>query len=231
MRSSDPAAMKFVESSLRGVGERWIGLALRAIAAESPRGWWSVVVPWLEHRDAETREEAARTLEALAVPQSAAAIKKRWRTEDEAAVKGRLLRAWATCAPTDKAVVDALTKTFDKDRESAVRVQAAVAASFLEIRDGARALLGKALADEEARVRAAAAYAIASRRDPALVDKLDAALKSEQDDVAREWMTRGVSVVREDGDLRSFANFVRDVLGDERPPAGAELGRGLGGGR
>lgn len=234
IRSDSKAALKFAETSMRSfVGRnRFSERILRVIGDFSPPAWHAVVSPFLEDREAGNREEAARALEQLGEGKATSKLTKAYRTEKEDPVRGRLLRAMAKVGPADKGVIKTLERVISKDRVEAVRVQATAAASCIEDPDAAEKLLRKALSDESGAVRAAAAYAIASRRDESLLPMLEEAASAEKDTEAKGWLDTGVEIVKSKGELEPFDSFVEGVLGDrkKREPLDANAMRGGRGG-
>ncbi len=222
VRSPEKPALKYAETSLRAIGGGFLRSALRTIGDKSPEIWWTIASPYLESRSRSTREEAARALEKLAAPKSLSPLKKAWKSESDDKVRGRMLRALASAGPTDKTVTKTLGKVLQKDKSPDVRAQAAAAVSVLENPEVVRKHLETALEDEHAKVRTAAAYAIASRRDKDLAAILQKKAANERDAEAKEWMQKAIEVV-EGGELRAFRAFVKDVLGDRTQTAEQNL--------
>jgi hypothetical protein len=234
LRSDSAPAVKFVEAQLRGVGGQFVtGLVLTAIGEVSPVIYSPILVAYLEDRDEKHRLNAARGLAKMAHDKTGKAIKKRIKDEPSAKVRGWLIRAATTTAPADPATGTLVQKALDMKEDPQVRMQAAVAAGTLEDRDKAFALMQKALADKDGTVRAAAAYAMACRRDKALAPALEAALKAEEDGDAKHWLEAARKAVVEEGDLQEFRTFRTKVLGEtfgiEREGRGGGAG-GAGGG-
>ena len=117
----------------------------------------------------------------------------------------------AACAPTSSRVIKLLPFVLKKNSDVNVRVQAVLAAAALESRDGVTTSLTTALADTASRVRATAAYAIASRRDTAVLDALRAATAKEQDKDVKAWMEAAAKVVG-GGSMDAFQEFVVKVV-------------------
>ena len=220
LRSSDRAALKYGASDLRNLASFLKRPAMRIVADESPRVWHTLAEDYLDDGDPRVREEAARALEQLREPKSLRPLRGRLAKEDDDAAAGRMLRALATCAPTDATVIRQLTQVLRSKRSAALRAQAAAALGVLEDRDAVRELASRALADEDASVRSAAAFAIAARRDPALGDLLQTARAAEQNSEAAGWLAAAEAVLA-GGDLRSFQPFAESVLGERRPGDGA----------
>lgn len=234
LRSDQPQAVKFVEAQLRGTAGRFVsGMALTAIGEISPVVFSPVLVGFLDDRSEQNRENAARGLAKMAHDKTSKAIRKHLKAEKVPAVRGWLVRAAAATAPRDRATITVVRKALDEKEDPQVRLQAAVAAGMLEDRDKAVELMTQALADADPNVRAAAAYAIACRRDEELLATLESALKAERDAEARHWLETARDAVSKATDLRAFRNFRTEVLGETRGLDRAAPGNGgrPGGGR
>lgn len=235
LRSSEPVAVKYVEGQLRGGRGFMTSMALRTIGEISPVEYSGVLTSFLSDRTASNREDAARGLAKMAHDKSNKAIKKQLKGEKEPEVKSWLLRAAAATGPSDKKVISAIERAITKDPETDVRVHAVIAAGVLEDEDAAHRLMEKALEDKDPLVRSAAAYAMASQRDPVLLPVLEAAVEVEKDGEALHWQELAIEVIANKRDLREFKNFRSEVLGEES--AGEALrrlregGRGGGAGR
>lgn len=244
IRSDEKNAVKYATTALRGARGfgRILPGALRAVGEVSPQNWSSLPLEYLADRDTNHREESARALERLRVKKTLSALKKRVRAEDADRVLGRVLRAMATIAPADKNVFRTLRKTLESSIVAEVRTQAAAAISVLEDPAVVRELLELALADENGNVRAAAAYAIASRRDPNLRELLEAKVEDERNPEAQSWMRNAIDIIKDRQKLEDMSAFIEDVLGDRwdrqeiqrrqgRDQGGDDDGGGGGGGR
>ena len=231
LRSDSPQAVKFVEGQLRGTtGSFMSGMALSAIGEVSPVRFSPVLIGFLDDRGRSNRENAARGLAKMAHDKSDRAIKKHFKSEKDAKVRGWLIRAAAATAPKDKATVTLVKKALRKKEDPIVRMQAAVAAGMLEDDSKAIALMKDAITDQEPNVRAAAAYAMACRRDKKLAPVLESALKAERDAEARHWLETALNVTVKETDLKEFKNFRTKVLGERRGRDRGNRGRRGGGG-
>lgn len=212
MRSDDPEALKFGETTLRGLPGGTKGQILRGIGAASPRAWYAVLVPYLESSDAELRRSTAISLESLAEPKALPALQKQWKIEKDENVRGRLLRAMATCGPDQKTVAQAVQKTVQSGSET-MRIHATVALGSLDDGTLVRDVLRVVLTDAAPKVRSTAAYVIATRREQKLLEDLDRVAKDEPDTEAKQWLTAALEVLR-GGSGAAFARFKTTVLGE-----------------
>lgn len=232
LRSEDSSAIKYVETQLTGMrGGFMAGLALGTIAEVSPTAWSGVLIDFLDNRSKARRLDAARGLAKMAYPKSFKAIKKRLKAEKEPDVFAWLIRAAAATAPTDKATISAIEKALKKSDSVDVRMHAAVAASQLEDKPAAFRLMRKALADDNPDVRSAAAYAMATRRDPEMAPALEPAVQGEPDAEAKHWLELALDTLHKKRDLREFENFRTKVLKETRQLGGNRGAGGFGGGR
>ena len=229
LRSSEPAAVKYVEGQLRGGAGFMTSMALRTIGEISPVEYSGVLTSFLSDRKESNRQDAARGLTKMAYDKSNKAIKKQLKSEKEPEVKAWLLRAAAATGPSDKKVITAIERAITKDPETDVRVHAVVAAGVLEDEDAAHRLMEKALEDKDPLVRSAAAYAMANRRDAGLLPVLKAAVEVEEDGEALHWQELAIEVIANKRDLRDFKNFRSEVLGEQS--AAEALRRAREGGR
>ena len=227
MRSDESSAIKYVDSQMRGGQGMVARIALTAISEISPTAWSPILVQFLTNRRSERRLEAARGLTSMAVKKTNKPIKKALKKEKEADVKAWLLRAAVATGPKDKSTITTVEKAITSDKETVVRMHAAVAAGAIEDKDAAHRLLRKALADEDPDVRSAAAYAIATRRDKELAASLEPAIKGEADAEAKHWMELAIDTLLMKRDLREFENFRTKVLKETR---GRRNRNGRGGG-
>jgi hypothetical protein len=234
LRSDQPAAIKYVETQLRGGRGFMTPIALTSIADVSPVEWAPLLCEFVDDRDAGHRESAARGLAKMADEKSAKAVKKQLRSEKEPAVRAWLVRAAVTTSPKDKATIAAVEKVLADDEDATVRMHAAVAAGALEDKAAARRLMQQALADGDPNVRSASAYAMAASRDQDYAEVLEQALAGERDAETKYWIELAVATLREQRDLREFRRFRTEVLGErfgvDRNRGGAGGGEPGGGG-
>ena len=231
LRSEESSAIKYVQAQLTGTrGGFMAGIALGTIAEVSPTAWSVVLVDFLDNRTEDRRQDAARGLTKMAEKKTFKPIKKRLKAEKETKVLAWLLRAAAATAPTDKATITAIEKALAKNKDENVRMHAAVAAGALEDKAASFRLMRKALADDHPDVRSAAAYAIATRRDPEMVTALEPAVQGERDAEARHWLELALDTLLKKRDLREFENFRAKVLKETRGRSGGR-GGDTGGGR
>ena len=213
LASDDPEALKFGQMEMRNLPGGFRRMGLMTVGMVSPKAWHGFAEEFLGEREADMREEAARTLESLAEPKSLGEIRKQYGKEKEPKVRGRLLRAMVATGGADKNVAKEIEKVLQKDKDDTVRVQAAVAAAAIEDRDTARRLLSMGLADASGDVRTAATYGIASRREPEMKAALDKAKTTEKNIAVSQWMSEAIAVI-DGGELSKFDPFRKDVLGD-----------------
>ena len=231
LRSEESSAIKYVQAQLTGTrGGFMAGIALGTIAEVSPTAWSVVLVDFLDNRTEDRRQDAARGLTKMAEKKTFKPIKKRLKAEKETKVLAWLLRAAAATAPTDKATITAIDKAIAKNKDENVRMHAAVAAGALEDKAASFRLMRKALADDHPDVRSAAAYAMATRRDPEMAAALEPAVQGERDAEARHWLELALDTLLKKRDLREFENFRAKVLKETRGRSGGR-GGDTGGGR
>jgi HEAT repeat protein len=230
MRSDEPEAMAFVETTIKSIPGDTRGTAIDTIGVVSPKVWHTVVAPYLGDREEEVRLAAAGALEHLAEPKALPAAMKQWKAEKSEKVRGRLLRAMAAMAPTNKDVVAQIEKVLALEASAEVRAHGVLALAMVEDKAKVTAGLVQALNDKSSKVRSTAAFALASRRDPETAHRLEEAALREEEAEAKSWMEAAVKVVR-GGDADVFKNFLERVLGESPVRAGLSLGGGLGGGR
>lgn len=216
LRSEDPEAIRWVENELRRAPDTHLPQYLSAIGLRSPKIWWKLLEPYVDHRDEDVRAAAIASLEQIAQADALPALARQYRAEQSELIAGRLLRAMATCAPTDKGVRQTITRALEKSDSQRLRMHATIAAGILEDRAAVTASLTTALADESPHVRATAAFVIACRRDAELLQALEQALAREDQEFAREFMKPAVAAVR-GGDLDAFEGFLVKVVGDTAP--------------
>ena len=212
VRNPSSVARKFVERILKSLetSDRDRITVLQAIGANAPRVWYVVVTPMLGRDHPGVRAAAARALRDLGERKAVAALSARWRKETSNEVRGELLRAMAVCGPTDVHVIKLLPFVVKEDADEDVRVQAVMASAALESRNAVTTGLTTALADRAPRVRATAAYAIAARRDTAVLEALEAATAKEKDKDVKVWMEAAGKVVG-GGSMDAFKEFLKKV--------------------
>ncbi len=212
VRHPGSVARKFVERILKSLetSNQERITVLQTIGANSPRVWYVIVTPMLSRDDPGVRAAAARALRDLGERKAVGALVARWRKETSTDVRGELLRAMAVCGPTDVHVVKLLPFVLKEHADEDVRVHAVVAVAALESRNAVTTGLTTALADRGPRVRATAAYAIAARRDTAVLEALEAATAKEQDKDVKVWMEAAGKVV-DGGSMDVFQEFLNKV--------------------
>lgn len=221
MASDEKSAVKFVDSQLSGGRGMITGIALSSIARFSPVEFAPILEQFLDYRKANRRREAAKGMWQMAPEKSRKAILKQLKRERDGQARAWLLRAAVAVAPTDKATRKAVEEALYKDDDKFVRMHAAVAAGALEEREAALRLLRKALDDREPDVRSTAAYAMAARRDRALIGSLEASIRGEGDAETKRWMEEAMSVLSKRGDLSGF-DRVRSKMLREVDAAGRD---------
>jgi hypothetical protein len=220
LSSAEREAIQFGRTEMRSLSAFLKRPAMRLVADVSPPEWHELAEEYLGDNDPRVREEAARALEKLAVEKSLRELRKLLPKEDDEETKGRMLRALGTCGPTDKNVFRELEKVLKKDRSPALRIQATMAVGALEDREVVGRMLALAFADDDPKVRSAAAYVVAARRDPDLAALLEKAGEGEADTEVSGWVATAQEVLK-GGDLRKFRPFVEKVAGDRKPGDGA----------
>lgn len=212
VRHPGSVARKFIERILKSLetSDNDRVSILRTIGTNSPRTWYLVVAPMLARDHPKVRAAAARALRDLGERKSVGALVARWRKETSSDVRGELLRAMAACGPTDVHVIKLLPFVVKEDAEEDVRVHAVVAVAALESRDAITTGLTAALTDSAPRVRATAAYAIAARRDTAVLEALKTATEQEKDKDVKGWMDAAGKVMG-GGSMDAFKEFFEKV--------------------
>lgn len=212
VRHPGSVARKFVERFLKSLETSDTDRVhiLQTIGANSPRNWFLVVVPMLNHEHPKVRAAAARALRDLGERKAVGALVTRWRKEKANDVRGELLRGMAVCGPTDVSVIQLVPFVVKADESEDVRVQAVLAVAALESRDAVTIGLTAALADGAPRVRATAAYAIAARRDADVLGALETATTNEQDKDTKTWMEAAAKVMG-GGSMDAFQDFLKKV--------------------
>ena len=225
LTSDDKSAVKYVGAQLSGGRGMMTGLLLSSISRLSPTAYAPMLEDFLDNRRAAQRREAATGLWMMASSKSKKAIFKQLKREEDPETRGWLLRAAVAVAPKDKATIAAVERALQKDDEAFVRAQAAVAAGALEVRGDALRLMRRALNDGDPDVRAAAAYAMAARRDQELMGALEPSVKSEPDAETKRWLEQAMTVLSQRGDLAGFERLRRKIL--KEPTRGLpDMGRG-----
>ena len=229
LTSKERSAVKYVESQLSGGRDMTTRLVLSSISRIAPTAYAPLLEEFLENRRSSSRREAATGLWQMATPSSKKAIFKQLKREKDRATRGWLLRAAVAVAPRAKGTVKVVEQALRKDDAAEVRAQAAVAAGALEVRDDALRLLRRALNDGDPDVRAAAAYAMAARRDQELIGALEPSVRSEPDAETKRWLELAMSVLSQRGDLVGFERLRRKILKEPArglPDMGGRGGRG-----
>lgn len=230
MKSDHPEAVSFVEATLNGLQATWVAPALDTMGMISPKAYHLVIGGYLSNRDESVRLAAAGALERMAEPKAYAALAKQYKLEKADQVRGRLLRAMASCGPAQKETLTQIEKLMAKETNAEVRAQALLALAQVDdkakVHDGLRA----ALRDPAAKVRSTAAFVIASRRDAEFALTLEEVAASEEDLATKAWLEAAAKVVR-GGDGAAFKNFQQRELGEMVPRAGLRGLGGRGGGR
>lgn len=236
MRSDEPEAIAFIDTTLKGLQGPMLKPGLDTIGLISPPAYHAVVAGHLDDRDEDVRYAAAGALEHLAAPKALPALTKQWKAEKVDRVRGRLLRAMASSAPTSKEVLAQIDKVLDKEPSADVRAHAVLALALIEDKAKVHDGLTRAMRDKSAKVRATVAFALAQRRDVEFAHALDEAAVHEEDAETKAWLEAAAAVVR-GGDGKAFATFLERVLGEKPVQAGlqglggAGAGGGGGGGR
>lgn len=228
MRSDDPKAVAFVATTVNGLQEAWLVGAIDSMGLISPKAHHGTIVGHLADKDEAVRLSAAAALERMAEPKAYAALLKQYKAEKADPVRGRLLRAMASCGPAQKETLAQIDKLMGKEPNADVRAQAVLALAQLE--DKAKVLTGlrSALRDPSPKVRATVAFAIAQRRDVEMEKDLDDAALRESELDTKAWLEAAAKVVR-GGDGAPFKTFLERELGEKVPAAGLGGAGGPGG--
>jgi HEAT repeat protein len=220
VRSPEEAAQKYIKQILANafVPDEQRGALLHGIGRASPPVWWDEVVTYISYRDSErVRREAAVALEQLGEKKAADPLLQRFPQEPSDSVKGEILRALGRTGGGNKKAAallqEVLTKARPKPWPEELRLQATLALVPLEDRPTAVALLQAALKDSAAKVRSAALYALATRREKDQLPMLKAGLPGEQDKQVLADLAATVAVL-EGGDGKYFADYLKRVAGD-----------------
>lgn len=231
MKSDHPEAIAFIESTLNGLQATWIAGALDTMSMISPKAYHTVIGGYLPNRDDSVRLAAAGALERMAEPKAYAALLKQYKLEKADKVRGRLLRAMASCGPAQKETLTQIDKLMAKEPSAEVRSHALLALAQVDDKAKVHEGLRAALRDPSAKVRSTAAFVIASRRDAELALTLEEAAAREEELATKAWLEAAVKVVR-GGDGAAFKDFLQRELGEVVPRAGLGGlgGRGGGGG-
>ncbi|MBL8736935.1 MAG: HEAT repeat domain-containing protein [Planctomycetes bacterium] len=219
MRSDEPEAVAFVATTVNGLQEAWLGGALDSMGLISPKAHHGTIVGHLADKDEAVRLAAAGALERMAEPKAYAALLKQYKAEKADAVRGRLLRAMASCGPSQKETLAQIDKLMGKEPNADVRAQAVLALAQVEDKAKVHQGLRAALRDPAPKVRATVAFAIAQRRDVELEKDLDDAALRESELDTKAWLEAAAKVVR-GGDGTPFKNFLERELGEKVPAAG-----------
>lgn len=232
MRSDEPDAIAFVETTMKTIPSGSRAGAIETIGLISPKAYHAVVTPYLSDREEDVRHAAAAAIEHLAEAKALPATMKQWKVEKAERVRGRLLRALAASAPTNKEVVAQIDKVLAQEQGADLRAHAVLALALVEDKAKVAAGLALALRDRSAKVRSTAAFALASRRDADAAHELDEAAAREEEPETKAWIEEAAKVVR-GADAKAFANFLERVLGETPPSPGLSRfgdGNGPGGG-
>lgn len=219
MRSDEPDAVAFVATTVNGLQEAWLGGALDSMGLISPKAHHGTIVGHLADKDEAVRLAAAGALERMAEPKAFAALSKQYKAEKADPVRGRLLRAMASCGPSQKETLAQIEKLMGKEPNADVRAQAVLALAQVEDKAKVHQGLRAALRDPSPKVRATVAFAIAQRRDVELEKDLDDAALRESELDTKAWLETAAKVVR-GGDGAPFKTFLERELGEKVPAAG-----------
>ncbi|MFN8828006.1 MAG: HEAT repeat domain-containing protein [Planctomycetota bacterium] len=228
MRSDEPDAVAYVATTVNGLQSAWLVGAIDSMGMISPKVHHGTILGHVADKDEAVRLSVAGALERMAEPKAYSSLLKQYKVEKVDGVRGRLLRAMASCGPTQKETLVQIDKLLAKEPNADVRAQAVLALAQLE--DKAKVYQGmrNALRDASPKVRATVAFAIAQRRDAELAKDLEEAVLRESELDTKAWLEAAVAVVR-GGDGAPFKNFLERELGEKVPAAGLGGLGGLGG--
>jgi HEAT repeat protein len=225
MKSDDPEAIRFIETTLNGLQAGWTAGALDTMGIISPKAYHPLLASHLPSRDEAVRLAAAGALERMAEPKAYPALLKQYKLEKADPVRARLLRAMASCGPAQKETLTQIDKVMAKESSGELRAQAVLALAQVDDKAKVHEGLRAALRDPSPKVRSTAAFVLASRRDAEFALTLEEAAAREEELDVKAWLEAAAKVVR-GGDGSAFKNFLQRELGEVVPRAG--LG-GLGG--
>lgn len=226
LRSDEPEAVDYVESTLKGLSGAQVVPAIETMGVVSPKVYHRVLVGYLDAREVEVQKAAARALESMAEPKAFPALARQYKVEKDDEVRGRLLRAMASCGPVQKEAIAQIDKVLQKDPSATVRAHAVLALAMIDDKAKVHEGLAGTLRDGSAKVRATTAYALASRRDAEFAHRLDEAASREEDPETKAWLTEAAAVVR-GGSGDAFDRFPERVLGETPVRAGLSRLGGL----
>ena len=200
MASDDKRAMDYIKSMLRTTffsrgGSDRLERTLHTIGQHSSPSWWQVVEPFLADSRLPVRCEAAVALEQLAEPKSLGALLKQWNKEKESDARKELIRAIAGAGADSRKASSMVSEQARKAKNVDLKATALVASARLNDRQLVRDLALEALTSEEPRVRAAAAYVVAIRREMDLKKPLEERALMEEDPDAKEALEAAIEVL------------------------------------
>lgn len=217
LATDSPDAVKFatleIDSGIISWGPDMTCSLVNSIARYSPPSFWPVAVSCLDNRDESVRGEAAAALEQLGHKKSLSPVKRAYSKERSADVKCALLRAMGAAGAGNAGVARTLVSTASSESDMGLRLNAVLALAYHPERKDVRELLGECLQDEDARVRQAAALAIAFARLSEFTAALTAAAEAEQDEQAAALQARALEVLA-GGNLGKLALDYQRIGGD-----------------
>lgn len=186
LRSDSPTAQKFASWAIRMGQEDDRARICRRIGELSPPSWSKFLTQFLQDSSEDVRANVVRSLGTLRNAQSFSTVKARWKRDASEKVRSRALLAMAQLAPRETFVCRTIQDTLEKSDSFSLRLHAVIAALALEDRAAAHDALRTALVDQEPRIRSAAAWAIAHRRNRGLRLFLQTSLESEMNPDVRD---------------------------------------------
>ncbi len=211
LRSASPTAQSFASWAIRMGDEGDRARICRRIGELSPPSWNKLLTQFLKDSSEDVRANIVRSLGLLCNTKSFSTVKARWKRDASEKVRSRALLAMARLAPEETSVRKAIQDTLEKSDSFGLRLYAVIAAEAIEHRAVARDALCTALNDQEPRIRSAAAWAIARRRDRGLDIFLQDSLESEKNEEVRVYMKAAQQALKGDWP-REFENFKAKVM-------------------
>ncbi|MBK7642242.1 MAG: HEAT repeat domain-containing protein [Planctomycetes bacterium] len=186
---------------------------LHAIGNLSPQAYWEMVADFLDNNEEELRSEAAVALEQLGAPDALRPLQNQLAKEKSALVQGRLLRAIASCAPSD-AKVRALILKRVSDKKAEVRTASIAALGWLEADPAVAALLQEKLEKGVPDERTCALAAMAVTRSETWNPVLEKALAEAKDEALKQDLETAIDALKT-GKLKALGELLARATKDD----------------
>jgi len=217
----EPEAIELVRRHLPDLPERTLPDLVHDIGVTAAVSWVRAILPLARHDAAAVRNAAALALEELGIrgepvpdaPAARDAIRAALRRERDSQAKKNWIRALGAHTAGDGDARTDLLRYAGSTRAALLRRNALVALGRAEPHDRIRAALSRALGDDDPRIRAAAACAVALSRDAELGEAVSEALGREEDRDARHAL-RGAETVLGGGEFADLAEVIGQVAED-----------------